>query len=203
MNHWGISGLAPSGFLGDTSRQPAWFDAPALARPVPPVALARAEPEVEDEHEAEAKAEAVNPRILVVEDHPSLQAVTRAMLAALGATTSVSAHGAQVVRLACASPFDLILMDLQMPTLEGLSSIRLIRSFEQSQGRARVPVVAYTSPLYAGWEPFLLGLGLDAVLEKPSSALAMKQCLLSLLPAGQLIGQARALGRATGAVRVR
>ena len=101
----------------------------------------------------------------------------------------------EAVSLACSSEFDLILMDVQMPVLDGLGATRKIRRFEQEHGLARVPVVAYTSCAYSGNEPFLLDFGIDAVLEKPSTARTLQECLLSWLPAGRIVGNVRAAGR--------
>ena len=142
------------------------------------------------------EAQALAPRVLVVEDNLSLQFLTCRMLAALGTTTTLAANGAEAVSLACSSEFDLILMDVQMPVLDGLGATRKIRRFEQEHGLARVPVVAYTSCVYHGNEPFLLDFGIDAVLEKPSTARTLQECLLSWLPAGRIVGNVRAAGRA-------
>lgn len=142
---------------------------------------------------APAAPDAASPQILVVENHPSLQIVTRNMLAGLGARALVSPHGGEVYSIACATEIDLILMDLQVPTLEGLNSIRQIRRFEQEHARSHVPVVAYTAPGFS-CSSFLLSLGFDDILDKPSSAQTLQQCLLTWLPAGRVVGKARAPG---------
>ena len=110
------------------------------------------------------------------------------MLSRLGVTTLLAADGAEAVALACASEFDLILMDLHMPVLDGFGATRRIRRFEQQHARARTPVVAYTSCPYPSDDPFVLQFGIDAVLAKPSSAKAFKECLLAWLPAGRTGG---------------
>jgi two-component system sensor histidine kinase/response regulator len=74
-----------------------------------------------------------------------------------------------------AQAFDLILMDLQMPVLDGLGATKRIRVFEQERSAARVPVLAYT---YCAFDRQLLrDCGLDGVLDKPCSARALRDCL--------------------------
>ena len=118
-------------------------------------------------------------QVLVAEDDPALQLLTCETLAALDITPQLAADGEQAVALAKAHEFDLILMDLQMPVLDGLAATMKIRRHEQEHGRPRVPVVAYTSCAFGGNEPFLLGFGIDAVLEKPCTRQTLHDCLLS------------------------
>ena len=143
--------------------------------------------------------DATSPRILVVEDHPPLQVLTRTMLDKMGATTWLAQHGGEAYAMACETEFDLILMDLQMPVLDGLSATRKIRRFEEDHARVRVPVVAYTASVYSGCEAFWAGLGIDAVLEKPCRARELQECLLHWLPAGRVFGNARTPGRGASA----
>ncbi len=115
-------------------------------------------------------------RVLVVDDDPVNLHVTRAMLSRWGIQPMLAADGAQAVALAAEQPLDLILMDLQMPVLDGLGATRQIRLAEQALCRTRVPVVAYTS---MAPKPALLGdFGIDAVLTKPCDEPALRECLL-------------------------
>jgi CheY-like chemotaxis protein len=88
----------------------------------------------------------------------------------------VAADGAEAVSLACKRGFDLILMDLQMPVLDGLAATQRIRSFEVEQSSSRTPVLAFTS--HSVDERLLRHCGLDGVLEKPCSAQVLQACLL-------------------------
>ncbi len=138
-------------------------------------------------------------QVLVAEDDPILQVLTCEALAALDITPQVAADGEQAVALANAHEFDLILMDLQMPVLDGLAATLKIRRHEQERGRARVPVVAYTACAFGGNEPFLLGFGIDAVLEKPCTRQALQDCLLSWVAPRRAGGQLHEPGRGTPA----
>lgn len=138
-------------------------------------------------------------QVLVAEDDPTLQLLTCEALAALDITPRVAADGEQAVALANAHEFDLILMDLQMPVLDGLAATLKIRRHEQERGRARVPVVAYTACAFGGNEPFLLGFGIDAVLEKPCTRQALQDCLLSWVAPRRAGGQLHEPGRGTPA----
>jgi two-component system, NarL family, sensor histidine kinase EvgS len=151
---------------------------------------------------AQTAPDATQARILVVEDHPTFQVLTRTMLAKLGATTWLAEHGGQAYEMVCESEFDLVLMDLRMPVLDGLSATRKIRHFEHEQGRAPVPVVAYTASTYPGCESFWLDIGIDAVLEKPCSVRDLQECLLRWLPAGRVFGGVRAPGPGRAALRI-
>jgi len=127
-------------------------------------------------------------RVLVVDDDPVNLHVTSAMLSCWGIKPMLAADGAQAVTLADEQPLDLILMDLQMPVLDGLGATRQIRRAEQALCRTRVPVVAYTS---MATTPALLGdFGIDAVLTKPCDAPALRACLLRwCTPQGQRHGE--------------
>lgn len=106
-------------------------------------------------------------RVLLVDDNAINQLVGKAMLDAMGAEVVVADDGAAAVDAAAARDFDIILMDLQMPVLDGLEATRRLRANEQRSGRARTPVVAVTgmspSEVATGFE----STGIDAVLLKP------------------------------------
>jgi CheY-like chemotaxis protein len=122
-------------------------------------------------------------RVLVVDDCLVNRTLTAAQLDHFAVTSVLAQDGAAAVELACAETFDLILMDLQMPVLDGLAATARIRSFEAEHARQRVPVLAYTSCSVGSNEAFVRSFGLDAVLEKPCSLTALQECLLNWCPA--------------------
>lgn len=138
------------------------------------------------------------PRVLVVDYNPVRQMMTYGLLSHWGITTMLASDGAEAVALSCELEFDLVLMDLRIPLLDGLAATSEIRRFELKHSRARVPVVAYTSCALLGNEPFLQDFGVDAALEKPCDATALIECLLRWCPGNAAVESLRApvgLGR--------
>ena len=86
------------------------------------------------------------------------------MLALWGIDPLLAVDGNEAVTLACEIPLALILMDLQMPVLDGLGATRQIRRFELERSRPRVPIVAYTSGAFGTARMRLQDFGLDGVL---------------------------------------
>jgi CheY-like chemotaxis protein len=115
-------------------------------------------------------------RVLVVDDDPSSLADACELLSRWGITPILAADGTEAVVIARERDLDLILMDLQMPVLDGLAATRKIRAYEQERCAVRAPVLAYTSCVLDS--DVLRDCGLDGVLEKPCSALALQKCLL-------------------------
>jgi CheY-like chemotaxis protein len=125
-------------------------------------------------------APAKRTRVMVVDDNPDHRMAIHELLTNRGITPMLAADGAEAVALAGDHQLDIILMDLQMPVLDGLAACREIRRGELERGRFRVPVLAYTSmPAPAS---LLRQCGLDAVLEKPCSAGALDACLARWCP---------------------
>jgi two-component system, sensor histidine kinase and response regulator len=113
--------------------------------------------------------------VLVVDDNPSNLAEACDLLSHWGITPIVAMDGAEAVAVARERELDLILMDLQMPVLDGLAATKQIRAGEQERRSPRAPVLAYTSCVIHG--DVLRQCGLDGVLEKPCSAVALQECL--------------------------
>lgn len=118
------------------------------------------------------------PLVLVVDDNPVNLMVASELLASMGAGTMLAVDGAEALALACELRLDLVLMDLQMPVLDGFAATALIRQFERETARARVPVVAYTSNLQGGVLSRLRECGFSALLAKPADARMMHECVM-------------------------
>lgn len=113
--------------------------------------------------------------VLVVDDDPVNLLFVSEMLSCWGIKASLAADGTDAVAIARGQRLDLILMDLQMPVLDGLGATRQIRRYEQEHDLPRVPVVAYTtSDVSRKW---LGDFGIDGVLEKPCRSSALHECL--------------------------
>jgi len=104
-------------------------------------------------------------RVLVAEDNPVNWRVTQALLEKLACSTSHAATGAEAVRAAQAHAFDVILMDCQMPELDGFEATRAIRAAPGPN--ARTPILALTANALAGDEQRCHAAGMDDYLAKP------------------------------------
>ena len=120
-------------------------------------------------------------RIMVAEDDPRMRRLASQAFAELGVSPLFAGDGAEAVALACGIEFDLILMDPGLRVLSGLAATSEIREFEAQHRRARVPVVAYSHGVPGARASLFESYGIDATLEKPCSAQALRQCLSSLV----------------------
>ena len=115
------------------------------------------------------------PCVLVVDDNPVNLMMASALLTMFRIVPVVAADGAEAVALAGELQLDLIMMDLQMPVLDGLGATRQIRQAELARQRRRVPVVAFTSSAPA--QQCLQDSGFDGLLDKPCDHDALRACL--------------------------
>ncbi|HTI51820.1 MAG TPA: response regulator, partial [Planctomycetaceae bacterium] len=120
-------------------------------------------------HEPAAAAEPTELRILLAEDSFYNQKLAVSLLERRGHAVTVAGNGAEAVALAQSQTFDLVLMDVQMPEVDGLEATRLIREREQALGR-RVPIVAMTAQAMKGDRERCLEAGMDDYLSKPVRA---------------------------------
>ncbi len=105
-------------------------------------------------------------RVLVAEDNPTNQALVAALLKQKGHRVSIVANGRLAADRAALEPFDLILMDVQMPEMSGLEATVAIREHERTKG-GHVPIVALTARAMAGDREQCLAAGMDAYVSKP------------------------------------
>jgi two-component system, sensor histidine kinase and response regulator len=124
-------------------------------------------------------------RVLLVEDNPINQGVAKAMLNKLGLGWRLANHGGEAVDLVRAEDFDLVLMDCQMPVMDGFQATTVIRELPGGRG-ARLPIVALTANAMQGDEQACLDGGMDAFLAKPYSLAALHALLAQWLPAAPL-----------------
>jgi CheY-like chemotaxis protein len=119
-------------------------------------------------------------RVLVVDDNPVNLMVISALMESRGLVPVLAADGAEAVALARELHFDLILMDLQMPILDGLGATSAIRRFETDSARPAVPVVAYSSS--SPGAGVLATHGLNGSLAKPCPDQELEDCLVQWCP---------------------
>ncbi len=136
--------------------------------------------------EALARVAAASPpnlherRVLLVEDNEINQDVVCGMLEGLGGTVEVASNGIEALRALDAQSFDLILMDCQMPHMDGYTATNEIRSRPET---LRVPIVAMTAHALAGEREKCLAAGMDDYLSKPFSQDQLFAVLRRWLPA--------------------
>jgi CheY-like chemotaxis protein/HPt (histidine-containing phosphotransfer) domain-containing protein len=108
--------------------------------------------------------------VLLVEDNPVNQSVALIMLKKLGLSVSLATDGAEAIDLVGRQDFDLLLMDCQMPGMDGFEATRRIRARERSQGRKpALPIIALTANALAGDREACLAAGMSDYLAKPVS----------------------------------
>ena len=106
---------------------------------------------------------------LVVEDNPVNQRVATAMLNRLGFVTDSASNGKEALEKVTTNHagYDVILMDCQMPVMDGYEATRYIREWEQSNGQSGTPIIALTADVLAGTEKSCLDCGMNDYLAKP------------------------------------
>jgi PAS domain S-box-containing protein len=117
-------------------------------------------------------------KVLMAEDNFVNQKLMKTMLTKAGHEVFLANNGVEAVALYKAITFDLILMDLQMPEMDGAQATALIRLLESQLGR-RTPIIAVTAHAMVGDEEMCLANGMDAYISKPVSASALNALLAS------------------------
>ena len=106
-------------------------------------------------------------KILLVEDNPLNQEVTLGMLSVLGCDADVAGNGQVGLDMIAAKRYDLVLMDCQMPVMDGYAATRALRAREKESGGGRLRVVALTANALSGDSDACLAAGMDGYLSKP------------------------------------
>jgi CheY-like chemotaxis protein len=135
----------------------------AFAAPAPASRRPRAKPARRSRRAARAL------RVLVAEDNPTNQKLVSVLLEQRGHQVSIVHNGRLAVERAAQEPFDLILMDVQMPEMGGLEATAAIREAEHRTG-GHIPIVALTARAMAGDREQCLAAGMDAYVAKPVRA---------------------------------
>ncbi|WP_293381430.1 ATP-binding protein [Phenylobacterium sp.] len=133
--------------------------------------ISRAAPPPEPAAETPPAAVLSGPlKVLAAEDNAVNQLVLKTLLLQLGLTPVVVGNGADAVAAWEAEPWDLILMDVQMPVMDGPTATRAIRAGEARAGRARTPIVALTANAMSHQVSEYLAAGMDDFVAKPIEA---------------------------------
>jgi polar amino acid transport system substrate-binding protein len=116
-------------------------------------------------------------RILLVEDNPVNQHVAQRLLQKLAATVTVANNGAEALDRLAEIPFDAVLMDCQMPVMDGFTATRRIRESERERGGKHLPIIALTANVMSEDRENCIAAGMDAHLGKPIEPAQLIECL--------------------------
>jgi len=152
--------------------------APENAKPATKV-TATTKPVTEDASDIAASAPVLDPEtlskslnILLAEDHPVNQSLMKAFVQKLGHTITIADDGVDTVKAIRAGDYDLVLMDVQMPRMDGVMATKVIRSLENA--KAQIPIIAVTANAMAGQRDHYLQSGMNGYVSKPVQLVALE-----------------------------
>jgi len=145
-----------------------------------PVAAARAE-----DDEPSQTPVLLNARVLLAEDNPTNQTVALGILKKLGLRADAVGDGAEAIKSLESSPYDLVLMDMRMPVMDGIEATRRIRDPKSSVLDHAIPIVAMTANVQQSDRTTCIDAGMNGFISKPVSPIALRTALGEWLPALQ------------------
>lgn len=119
-------------------------------------------------------------RILLVEDYPDNRTITIAYLAHTPYRVEIAENGAIAFEKFVSGDFDLVLMDRQMPVMDGLTATRAIRAWESANGRKPTPIIALTAAALKGDREKCVEAGCTAYLTKPIKQDVLLQAIMAI-----------------------
>jgi len=146
---------------------------------LPLVAVEAAKPEETRRDHMEVRSEVL--KVLLAEDHPTNQKVVQLILNSVGVEPVIVENGALALERLKSEPFDVILMDMQMPELDGLSAVQQWREIEVLEGRTRTPVIMLTANALDEHVAASREAGADDHLAKPIRAAALIAAIEALV----------------------
>ncbi|MEE3319665.1 MAG: response regulator [Pseudomonadota bacterium] len=134
--------------------------------------------EVHSKPDTEESRPSPDLRILVAEDHYLSQKVIRGMLGKLGLKADIASDGQEALALAEKQHYDLILMDCEMPEMDGFEATRRIRQHEQRHALPSTPIVALTAHILKEHKDRSFAAGMNAHLPKPVELNTLRETVL-------------------------
>jgi ammonium transporter, Amt family len=140
-------------------------------------------------------------RILLVEDNEINQLVAQEILSQAGYECELANNGREAVEQVTTGDFDLVVMDCQMPVMDGFEATERIRRHESGRG-GHVPIVALTANAVKGDRERCLAVGMDGYVTKPVESRELLSAIYALLPEGARTGGNRRTARTHGGTAV-
>jgi len=145
--------------------------------------LARGEPVDAASAEADSASDEADLHLLAAEDNPTNRQVLQAVMDSLGIDIDIVPDGLEAVEAWRAGGYDLILMDIQMPVMDGIAAAREIRAEEARTGRRRTPIVALTANALSHQIEEYLAAGMDGHVAKPIEIAKLYEAISAALTA--------------------
>ncbi len=136
----------------------------------------------EDGQKVPARDIRLKGRVLVVEDNPVNQKVVMGFLKRLGVRAEAVNNGKEAVEVLEMIPYDLVLMDIQMPVMDGFSATRAIRSRDSRVLNRQIPIIAVTAHAFKEEVSKCIDAGMNDYLSKPIESQRLKEVLVKWLP---------------------
>ncbi|OYW89729.1 MAG: hypothetical protein B7Z13_16310 [Caulobacterales bacterium 32-67-6] len=161
-----------------------WFEIP-LTRMGAGVESSSAPAGLGEGEKGEADARAFPARILLADDHPANRKVVEILLADMPTELVVVEDGRQAVEAFRKGGFDLVLMDMQMPVMDGLTATAAIRALEAGENRARTPIIMLTANALPDHVEAGRVAGADGHLSKPITLVGLLDGVAAALAAAE------------------
>ncbi|MCP3670454.1 MAG: response regulator [Gammaproteobacteria bacterium] len=158
----------------------------------------KSECDAEPETEEPGQLPATNTRILLAEDNPANQMVVKMMLEYAGLQVDIVANGEEVVEAVRTIPYDIVLMDISMPRMDGMEATGIIRQL--SGPESKIPIVAVTAHALSGDKERFLATGMNDFLTKPIDRMKVLQCIAHWTGSGDKLQQDDVSDKSTVAI---
>nr|WP_245399819.1 hybrid sensor histidine kinase/response regulator [Atopomonas sediminilitoris] len=152
----------------------------SASTPTSPASLAAATDTLTDEHSYQTgPSNNQHTHVLVAEDNPVNQMVIRGLLQRLGYSIEIAGNGADALKLYQRSPlhYSMLLMDCEMPIMDGFEATRQVRQFEQAHNLEAIPIIALTAHILAEHRNMGEQAGMNAYLAKPVNFTELEETL--------------------------
>ena len=159
-----------AGYLNKPIRQAQLYDClrTVMGPASPPASqVVQLAPRIVTAHSIKEANDLLRPRVLLAEDNQTNQMAATRMLELLGCRVDIAVNGIEAVDACGAVDYAMVLMDNQMPEMDGLTAAREIRRFESARGKPPVPIIAFTADAMIGDRERCMAVGMNDYLSKP------------------------------------